>query len=107
MHVLNTAAQNLQEARWWIKADGVDVVKGLKESVKGEWSGDVDMNDGSLSDLFREYKGQIEAASTIGLRDRCTQQCIEADLMETLMSLDSDLSFIHNGNDSSTFALQL
>ena len=97
MHVLNTASKNAQEARWWIKADGVDVVKGLKESVKGEWSGDVDMNDGSLNKLFQEYQGRVEAARKIGLEDRGAQQCIEADLVETLGSLDSDLIFIHSG----------
>ena len=31
-----------------IKADGVYVVKGLCESTKGEWSRDVDLNDGQL-----------------------------------------------------------
>jgi hypothetical protein len=96
VHVLNTASRNAQEVRWWIKADGVDVVKGLKESVKGEWSGDVDMNDGSLSKLFQEYQGRMEAAGKIGLGDGCVQQCMEADLIETLGSLDSDLIFIHS-----------
>ena len=33
-------------ARWWIKGDGTDVIKGLWQSVTGEWSGDVDLNDG-------------------------------------------------------------
>ena len=32
-------------ARWWIKGDGTDVIKGLWQSVSGEWSGDVDFND--------------------------------------------------------------
>ena len=31
------------DACWWIKGDGVDVVKGLFESTKGIWSGDVDL----------------------------------------------------------------
>ena len=34
---------------WWIKADGVDLVSGLGESVRGEWSGDVDLNNGNFS----------------------------------------------------------
>ena len=34
---------------WWIKGDACDVVSGLGESVKGEWSGDVDMSDGNFS----------------------------------------------------------
>ena len=52
MYVLNTASRNAQGVRLWIKADGVDVVK---ESVKGEWSGDVDMNDASVSKLFSAF----------------------------------------------------
>lgn len=74
-------------------------MKGLKESVKGEWSGDVDMNDNSLSNLFQEYKGRVDAAGTIGLGEQHTQLCIESDLIKTLTALDSDLSFIHTGND--------
>ena len=35
----------------WIKGDGVDVVKGVGESVRGICSGDVDLNDGA----FRRY----------------------------------------------------
>ena len=33
---------------WWLKGDGTDVVKGLWQSMSGEWAGDVDINDGKL-----------------------------------------------------------
>ena len=33
---------------WWIKGDRVDVVRGIGESVRGEWLGDIYLNDGSL-----------------------------------------------------------
>ena len=72
-------------------------MKGLKESTKGEWSGDVDKNDGSLSKLFQEYQSRILVAGKIGLGDRCSPQCIEADLHATLHLLDSDLTFVHSG----------
>ena len=39
-------------AWWWIKADGADLLSGLGESVKGEWSGDIDLNDGSIQQLY-------------------------------------------------------
>ena len=39
----------------------------------------------------------MEATGKIGLGDQCVQLCIEADLIETLGSLDSDLIFIHSG----------
>lgn len=31
---------------WWIKGDAVDLVEGLCESVRGEWSGDIDCDQG-------------------------------------------------------------
>lgn len=37
---------------WWVKADGVDLVPGLGESMRREWSGDVDLNDGSLQEQY-------------------------------------------------------
>ena len=30
------------DVHWWLKGDGIDIVKGLWQSAAGEWSGDVD-----------------------------------------------------------------
>ena len=38
-----SAVKTDPDTRWWVKGDGVDVIKGLKESTRGEWSGDVEM----------------------------------------------------------------
>jgi len=46
--VLEDAAKHHPYSWWWLKADGCNVNPGLKESVKRQWSGDVDLNDGSL-----------------------------------------------------------
>ena len=46
--VLDQAASVHPDSSWWIKADGVDVLPGLGESMRMEWSGDVDLNDGAL-----------------------------------------------------------
>ena len=43
LNVLDEAAQHNPDAWWWLKADGYDVSKGLKESSRLEWSGDVDL----------------------------------------------------------------
>jgi len=40
--VLEELASLNPKAQWWIKGDGIDVVKGLCQSVSGQWSGDVD-----------------------------------------------------------------
>lgn len=45
--MLDEAVQSHPNAGWWVKkADGTDLVSGLGESIRGEWSGDVDLNDG-------------------------------------------------------------
>jgi len=52
---------------WWLKADGCDLVKGLKESVKLKWSGDVDLNDGELQEQYNKYIGRLESVKKAGL----------------------------------------
>ena len=54
-------------AWWWLKADGCDINKGLKESAKLKWSGDVDLSDGSLQEQYDNYKKHLERAKTVGL----------------------------------------
>ena len=49
--VLEEAAHAHPNAWWWIKADGADLLSGLGESVKGEWSGDVDLNDSGFTEV--------------------------------------------------------
>jgi len=44
----------------WIKADGADLLSGLGESVKGEWSGDVGLNDGYTQQLYKSYRKQLD-----------------------------------------------
>ena len=43
--VLDEAVRSHPDTWWWVKADGTDLVSGLGESVSGEWSGDIDLND--------------------------------------------------------------
>ena len=50
---------------WWIKGDAVDLVAGLGESVKGEWSGDVDLGDGRLQEMFKEYQRRLQMIARI------------------------------------------
>ena len=75
----------------------MDVVKGLGTSVRGEWSGDVDLNDGKLSSLYQNFKDRMKAASKIGLGENGTQQAIESDLTSSLRQLDDDLIFLNSG----------
>lgn len=67
-----SAVQSNPGAWWWIKGDGVDVVKGLWESTLGEWSGDADLNDGKLAGMYASYKQRLSTASQLGLDERST-----------------------------------
>jgi len=51
--VLEELASVNPATRWWIKEDGTDLVKGLWQSVSGEWGGDV---DGKPQHLYNEFQ---------------------------------------------------
>ncbi len=57
---LQEAHRLLLNARWWIKADGVDVIWSLEESVRGDWNGDVDLNDEQLELLRSQYLSRLD-----------------------------------------------
>ena len=75
----------------------MDVVKGLKELTWGEWSGDVDLNDGYVKSIYKEYQDQLQSAASIGLGDRSTLQLIEVDRNAALKQMNDDLTFLHSG----------
>ena len=58
--VLDDAAKHHPDAWWWLKADGCDINQGLKESLQRQWSGDVDLNDGSLQKQYDDYINRIQ-----------------------------------------------
>ena len=95
--VLRKAALSDQDVWWWIKGDGVHVVKGLGESVGGEWCGDVDLNDGILNQLFQDYRRLLEEASQIGLGERKHSANIATDLTAAAERVEGYLTFIHDG----------
>ena len=95
--VLKKAAESHPDCWWWVKGDRVDVVKGLKESRRGEWSGDADLNDGSLNALYQQYKNQLKSAASIGLGARSTLEFIEIDLHDAQTKITAYLTFLHSG----------
>ena len=52
---------------WWVKGDGCDLVSGLQESVRMNWSGDVDLNTGELQAQYHAYRELIDFISLLGL----------------------------------------
>jgi len=97
VNMLRNVHENDPSALWWIKGDGVDIVKGFKVSTHDEWSGDADTGDGTLLSLHHNYDERIRAATSIGLGDRATDAFIEVDLNSTLCDLKDDLTFLHSG----------
>ena len=80
----------------------MDVVKGLKESTRGEWSGDANLNDGYLNNLYQEYQSRLKAAACIGLGAHGTLEIIEVDRNTALHEISADLTILHSGTCTST-----
>lgn len=92
MNVLDEAVRHNPNAWWWIKADSCDINKGLKESSRLEWSGDVDLADGLLLEKYKTYRKQLETAENIGL---CGDNVVQ-ELANVLDTISKDLDFLQS-----------
>lgn len=79
---------------WWVKADGVDLVPGLGESMRREWSGDVDLNDGSLQEQYNVYIQRLDFIKDLGLDGRKSHSQLLQDLHTSHQALADDLTSI-------------
>lgn len=79
---------------WWIKSDACDVVSGLGESVKGVWTGDIDLNNGKLQVLHKQYTDRRNSIISLGLPDPLDRTSVIADLSQEKSNLEEDLDFI-------------
>lgn len=93
--VLDDAARAHPDSWWWLKADGCDITKGLMESTKLQWSGDVDLNDGSLQKQYKAYRERLAFAAKLGLDGERTD--VIGQLTQVLADISDDLDFIHSG----------
>lgn len=99
MKALKTAHEKNKNARWWIKADATDVNQGLRESMKNEWSGDVDLGDNCVILLHKKYIHQLEFIRKIGLKDH--RITIIEDLNNLEAVLIDDKVFLEKGLEES------
>ena len=87
-------------AQWWIKADGCDLLEVLGESVNGDWSGDVDLNDGKVAEQRSEYLGRLshleDLCKDLTNRDECSSE-----LSDELSQLHKDMEFVSKRKFSS------
>ena len=72
-------------------------MKGLSESMSGIWSGDVNLNDGSLEKSYAMYLQRLKDAKEIGLPPRHDRPVVIADLEDLAEQLSSDITFITQG----------
>ena len=68
------------KARWWIKSDGTDIKQGLRESMRNEWSGDIDWGNGELQKMHKEYLETLRFIRGIGGKNRRAAATMTSDL---------------------------
>lgn len=106
MATLDEASQVHPCAKWWIKADGCDIVSGLEESVRLEWNGDVDYGTSELQLLYSSYCHRLDLIEKLSsddpLEDR--RQLVLENLQREYV-LSADINFIGEGETVSHVAV--
>ena len=86
------------EGRFWIKGDGCDIKEALQESVSGIWNGDVDLGDGVLEELRKEYEDRKNKYLLLGKQSNTvTRQNLVSGLEVIGDELDKDKKFLCSG----------
>jgi len=57
---LKKLKESYPDRGWYIKADATDIKAGLRESMRGEWSGDCDLGDGKLQQMKEDYDQRVK-----------------------------------------------
>ena len=65
MATLDEASRLHPNARWWIKADGCNIINGLEESTRLEWNGDVDFGTCEVQVLYKMYRDRLNLLDQI------------------------------------------
>jgi len=71
-------------------------VKGLWESVSGEWAGDVDLNDGVLQHKYEQHQSKVNWATMIGLPGDNIEQ-IKDELIKAKDTVTVEIEFTSDG----------
>lgn len=72
-------------------------MKGLTESVSGEWSGDVNLYPEALEKLFKEYKERLRFLNGLGIQDGVNNVIVQSDLTTVKEQIINDIKFITSG----------
>ena len=92
--LLDSAARSQPGTNWWIKGDGCDLLAGLTESIRLEWSGDEDVDDGEVQKMYMAYRNQLDLIEGIGTDSRSDPPSIVEDLKKCLRAQIIDKEFL-------------
>ncbi|XP_066296437.1 uncharacterized protein [Branchiostoma lanceolatum] len=82
------------KGRYWIKIDGTDIKPALQQSKKREWNGDVDLKDGQLADLRKDFDLRMEQIDKLDAnKDRAI---LENNLTTLVDTFQNDSNFLHH-----------
>ena len=70
---------------------------GLRESMRNEWSGDIDLGDGDLQRRHGEYVKYLQFVRGIGVKQRTAYAVIKTDLEEQLRNMRDEKEFLTAG----------
>ena len=73
-------------------------MSGLSESTRGEWSGDVDLNDGTLQRSYEAYQQSLELIKQLGMGVQAHRDVVAEDLLCLSSTLKEELDFVISGN---------
>ncbi len=76
-------------------------MKGLFESTKGVWSGDVDLNDGHLQQLYRQYESRCKFIEGVGVNEGAER--LKSNLESAVNSTSEDLELCLRSNLSDSY----
>lgn len=82
-----------------------DLVKGLTESMKEVWSGDVNFNDGELERQYKQYQDRLSLIMSVKLSSNCEE--LFGQLTSVLHQLEEDVLYLLAGNLIVFFCVQL
>ena len=97
MGALKKAKQAIPDGRWYIKVDATDIKLGLRESMQGKWSGDVDLGNKELQSLKKSYDERCAWIKELGVKNRKDNDKVMSDLKQLESQLSSDIEFLQMG----------
>lgn len=78
-----------------IKADTCDLRSGLMESVRGIWSGDVDLGDGAVDKHYSSYQSECSIVKKLGSETNLTLTL--PSLRQLIKKWEDDIEFLETG----------